>query len=105
MLFVVKFERGFEADDLESAHAELMEYLVDCVQDMNFNDFEFFTSTTLVQLTFALLHLLLRFEKVSRNICFCMVLKMTEKTHVVCILLIWLCPGAPEMIFWLEFCC
>ena len=41
MLFVVKFERGFEADDLESAHAELMEYLVGCVQEMNLNDFEF----------------------------------------------------------------
>ena len=41
MLFVVKFERGFEAEDLESAHAELMEYLVDCVQEMNLNDFEF----------------------------------------------------------------
>tara|TARA_R100000329_G_C7614417_1_gene218105 strand:- start:497 stop:682 length:186 start_codon:yes stop_codon:yes gene_type:complete len=41
MLFLVKFEKRFEADDLESAHAELMEYLVNCVQEMNLNDFEF----------------------------------------------------------------
>ena len=41
MLFQVKFEKGFETDDLESAHAELMEYLVNCVQEMNLNDFEF----------------------------------------------------------------
>ena len=41
MLFLVKFEKRFEADDLELAHAELMEYLVNCVQEMNLNDFEF----------------------------------------------------------------
>ena len=41
MLFVAKFEKGFDTDDLESAHAELMEYLVNCVQEMNLKDFEF----------------------------------------------------------------